>query len=138
MAFGVRLGCVVDEVGSSDFLNSFFSTVFCLLEKGVPGSVFPTFGDYFYMGHVPVEKLKPLLDELSLIKEGLSKYPPSEVVWDFEDRSKLPPWGNNISSDITSMGNYFVSSTGRDLFDIFFDVLNHAISTKRPIDIVEV
>jgi hypothetical protein len=45
------------------------------------------------------------------------------VVWDIENHQSKPPWGDNIASHITSLGNYFVSSTGRDVFHVLEEAL---------------
>jgi 2,3-bisphosphoglycerate-dependent phosphoglycerate mutase len=47
-------------------------------------------------------------------------------VWDVEDRSKRPPWGDDISPDITSLANYFVTDDGRDLFEVFDEAVGYA------------
>ena len=138
MAIGIRLGSIVDEIGASSFLNAFFSTIVGLLENGNPGAVYPVVSINLYDGSVPVDKLEQAVYELKSIREALSKFPPSAVIWDIEDRSKTPPWGENISPEISSMANYFVSSTGRDLFDVLGEVFSHAIKTHRSVKIVEI
>lgn len=40
----------------------------------------------------------------------------SKVIWDIDDMTKMPPWGKNISKDITDLSNYFVTSDGKDFF----------------------
>ena len=61
--------------------------------------------------------------ELKEIKQELAKFPPSDVIWDIEDLSVIPPWGNNISPGITNLSNYFVTSDGQD----FLLILQHAL-----------
>jgi len=58
------------------------------------------------------------------------KLPPSKVVWDIEDLKAQPPWGDNIASEITSLGNYFVSSTGRDVFALLEEALDASAQEK--------
>ncbi|MBE9175423.1 hypothetical protein IQ225_09140 [Synechocystis salina LEGE 06155] len=48
----------------------------------------------------------------------LSKFSPDKVIWDIENLDIIPPWGNGISSDITDLLNYFVTSSGRDLIAV--------------------
>ena len=138
MSIGIKLGSIIDELGSPDFFNSFFSTIVGLLENNVRGSRYPVTSLELYKGHIPIEKLEQAVIELKSIQYELSKYPPTAVVWNIEDLSLNPPWGDNISKEITSMGNYFVSSNGRDLFALILDVFSYAIETKRPVDIVEI
>ncbi|MBF5012569.1 Imm70 family immunity protein [Burkholderia pseudomultivorans] len=138
MSVGVRVGSIVDEVGASSFFNSFFSTIWGLLEPDGPGTRFPVVSKEFYEGRVPAEYVEQALDELKAIRERLSNFPPSSVIWDFEDRTKQPPWGTDISADITSMGNYFVSSTGRDLFDLLIEAFDDAKQSKSDVTIEEI
>jgi len=138
MSVGIKLGSIIDELGSSSFLNSFFSTLVGLLENNVRGSRYPVISLEFYQGRISVENLEQAVIELQSIQEELSKHPPSAVIWDTEDLTSSPPWKSNISTDITSMANYFISSTGRDLFAILFEVFSHAIETKRSVDIVSI
>lgn len=55
---------------------------------------------------------------------------PEKVVWDIEDLSKQPPWGNNISEEITDLSNYFVTSSGEDLIIMLKDALDMAKELK--------
>ncbi len=65
----------------------------------------------------------------------LKLFSPSEVVWDIEDLSKQPPWGDDISSDIKDLSNYFVTSDGKDMFEVLFYALNEALEEKVDLKI---
>ncbi len=67
--------------------------------------------------------------------EKLKLFSPSEVVWDIEDLSKQPPWGDDISSDIKDLSNYFVTSDGKDMFEVLFYALNEALEEKVDLKI---
>ncbi|WP_259467278.1 immunity 70 family protein [Sphingomonas sp. PP-F2F-G114-C0414] len=54
-----------------------------------------------------------------------------------EDRTKTPPWGGNISADITNLSNYFVSSTGRYLIDLLQEGLEASRDERRVAEIVQ-
>ncbi|SCY48411.1 Immunity protein 70 [Pseudobutyrivibrio sp. AR14] len=41
--------------------------------------------------------------------------PISNVIWDIDDLNKPVPWGDNISSDITDLSNYFCYERGKGL-----------------------
>lgn len=60
---------------------------------------------------------------------------PDKVVWDIDDLSKRPPWGSNISSDITDLSNYFVTSDGNDFLSVFFHALEKAKELRADIEI---
>ena len=57
------------------------------------------------------------------------------VSTDAEDLSLTPPWGNNISSDITDLSNYFVTSDGRDLISVLSEAMNEAKEMQCDIEI---
>lgn len=124
------------EVGSSSFLHSFFSTVAYRLEKGKWGSRFPAFMITFYQGTLEQNLVSEVQKELSIIKEELREFEPDKVIWDIEDLSLQPPWGNNISSDITDLSNYYVTSDGKDFLKVLEEALNKAIEKNQSISIV--
>jgi hypothetical protein len=66
------------------------------------------------------------LAELERARAQLRRLPPSDVVWDVEDRRRRPPWGDEISEEITDLGNYFVTDDGRDLFEVAAEALTYA------------
>jgi 2,3-bisphosphoglycerate-dependent phosphoglycerate mutase len=62
--------------------------------------------------------------EVAQIRTEMSSLQPDRVIWDFADRSKHPPWGDDISPDVTDLSNYFVTSAGRDLIDVIAECLD--------------
>ncbi len=76
-----------------------------------------------YLGELSSSHIPEAINELGRIKQGLAKYSPDKVVWDIKNISTPPPWGTNISNDITDLSNYFVTSDGEDFITIF----NHAL-----------
>lgn len=77
----------------------------------------------------------PYAEELRKVKKELKNFSPSYVIWDAEDLSLTPPWGNNISSDITDLSNYFVTSDGRDLISVLSEAMNEAKEMQCDIEI---
>lgn len=124
MAVGFRVGNIVDEIGTHDFLHAFFSTISYHLEPQGWGSRFPELMNELYQGKLDAIKAAKILADLNQIKEELRSYPPDKVVWDIENLFESPPWGTNISSDITDLSNYFVTSTGRDMFDVLIECIS--------------
>ena len=88
-----------------------------------------------YQGEMKVEHVQNAIDELDMIMDELKQLPPSAVVWDFEDKEKTPPWGDNISDDITDLSNYFVTGDGSDFLTIFHHALEKSIEMREPITI---
>lgn len=111
------------QVGSEDFLFSFFSTVACNLENQKWGTKFPVIMNELYLGELNSSRILKAINELEQIKQGLSKYSPDKVVWNIKNLSTQPSWRTNISDDITDLSNYFVTSDGEDFITIF----NHAL-----------
>lgn len=125
-----QVDCIVYSVGTGDFLNSFFSTVTVKLEQSVWGSRFPIIMRELYSGRLPKDQVKTAQEELDLIEAGLTQLPPSEIIWDFEDLSARPPWGDEISPDIRHMADYFVTSDGQNLLT----VMKKAFQTALELD----
>lgn len=76
-----------------------------------------------YSGELRSDYAAEALLELDKISRELAEFPSSRVVWDIKDRTKTPPWGDNIADTITDLSNYFVTSTGRDLIQVMREVL---------------
>jgi len=52
-------------------------------------------------------------------------------VWDIDDQEAQPPWGKNVAKPITDLGNYFITSTGRDVFASFEEMLAYAAEKQQ-------
>lgn len=113
-------------IGTADFLHAFFSTVCGRLENGKWGSRFPHLMNELYQGVLPVKHLAAGTEELSQIKQELAQFAPDQVIWDIDDRSLTPPWGDNIIDDITDLSNYFVTIEGEDFLLVFTAALDKA------------
>ena len=128
-----RVGCMMYEIGTASFLHSFFSTVAYRLENNRWGSKFPVIMNELYQGKLSFENVPAAKEELTQIKKALTKLSPNKVIWDIEDLSKQPPWGDNISEKISSLGNYFITCDGRDFIEVFFMTLYAAIEIKKDV-----
>lgn len=135
MAVGFKVGYYWFQVGTSDFLHSFFLRyVFgSNMENG--GRVYPKLMGELYQGCLKNQDLNEGLEELRKVRKELKNFSPSDVIWDAEDLSLTPPWGNNISSDITDLSNYFVTSDGRDLISVLSEAMNEAKEMQCDIEI---
>ena len=122
-------------IGTADFLNAFFSTICGRLENGKWGSRFPHLMNELYQGVLPVKHLAAGTEELSQIKQELAQFAPDQVIWDIDDRSLTPPWGDNISDDITDLSNYFVTIEGEDFLSVFAAALDKAQQRNAPLKI---
>ena len=122
MTVGIRVGSITDEIGAPSFLHAFFSTISAHCDSSEWGARFPNLFE-LYSGRLPAQKAELALEELRAARDLLSNLPPSSVVWNIENRVEQPPWGANIAPTITSLGNYFVSCNGRDLFELLEEAL---------------
>ena len=84
------------------------------------------------------QNIKFARDELKEIQGRLKEILPDKVVWNFEDLSACPPWGDNISNEITDLSNYFITSDGRNLISLLFEVFDEAERREEDIEIVSV
>ena len=133
MDVGLSVGDQRYEVGTSDFLNAFFSTVVVRLEGGQWGSEYPLLMNKLYMGEVDAADALKLQAELTEVRKRLEQFTPDLVVWDFENPSKRPPWGSNISSHIRSLAQYFWTSDGKDLFDVLINAAERSAASREAI-----
>ena len=130
MAVGFYVDPVFYKVGTGDFLNSFFATIYIKLENSSWGSQYPLIMNHLYHGVLESRDGLNAKSELYFIKEGLQAFKPGDIVWNFEDLTARPPWGDQISEDILNLSDYFITSEGGNLID----VLEKAIDTGLEID----
>lgn len=126
MSVGIKVDFLWYSIGTDEFLYSFFSTVAIRLEKGIWGTRFPIVMKELYSGELNYTNCTLAYTEIMTIKKELSELSPEFIVWDADDLTKKPPWDNEISKDITSLGNYFITSDGRELIDVLLEAINEA------------
>jgi 2,3-bisphosphoglycerate-dependent phosphoglycerate mutase len=133
MALSAWVGDKRFEIGDAAFFKAWFSTIFVRLENENWGSVFPVIMHDLYRGGLPHSRAAGALKELEIIRRRLTELPPDQVVWDFENSARRPPWGEEISSHITSLGNYFVTSDGKDLFAVLASAFAEAAKANEHV-----
>lgn len=135
MAVGFKVDFLFYQIGHGDFLHSFFSTISYRLEPDGWGTKYPYLLKHLYDGRLDWSDAPKAIKELEEVRSRLKQLTPQDVIWDIEDLSKRPPWGGTISSDITNLSNYFVTSDGRDLFGVLLKALQDSLSEKTDIEI---
>ncbi len=138
MAIGFRVDFLWYQVGASNFLHAFFSTISYNLESNKWGSKYPYLMNELYQGKLSWKNANKAIEEIKDIENEFKNFKPSQVIWDIEDISKQPPWGDKISAEITDLSNYFVTSDGRDLIEVILMALNDSISEKTDIEIINI
>ena len=88
-----------------------------------------------YRGSVDAGELEELEKELSDVEQRLRSIPPDRVIWDIEDLSRQPSWGKEISDDIKNLSDYFITSNGGNIFDMFRDAVSTAKTINSGIEI---
>lgn len=135
MAVGFKVKFYWYQVGSGEFLNSFFSTIAYNLEERKWGSRYPYVMNHFYNGILEAGDIDAAINEVKEIQMRLKEYSPEKVVWNMENLSMCPPWGDDISADITDLSNYFITSEGDNLIILMLQALETAKELNLPIQI---
>ena len=138
MAVGLKTGSIFYKIGTGDFLHSFFSSIAYNLENNKWGSRFPFLMNDLYKANLKNDKIDEALKELEIIKKEFDEYDPSMAVWDIENLAKRPPWEGNIAERITSLSNYFYTSDGQNLFDVFSKALDAAKRISKDVELKSV
>lgn len=128
MTIGLKQGSVVTEVGPGGILHSLCSTIATHLEGGRWGAQFPLIMGNLYQGLLHEKDVDAAQAELEKIKKGLEKLLPSQVVWDIENPEIKPAWLQEAGPHVSSMANFFVTTTGRDLL---FEIADNLESLKE-------
>lgn len=121
MTIAFRHGAVITEIGIDVVLHSLLSTVAVRLEGGEWGSRFPLIMIKLYQDRLDALEADAALQELRQIQAGLARLEADKVIWDFNDLSRQPPWGDAVAPRIISMANYHPTNTGQCLLDEMFD-----------------
>jgi len=135
MAIGFKVKYFWYQIGAEDFLHAFFSNICYHLENKKWGSKYNVIMNKLYSGELRFEDINNALNELDEIKNKLKLISPNKVIWDIDNLDSNPPWGNNISSDITDLSNYFVTSDGEDFITILQHALEKAASLNTSLEI---
>lgn len=118
MSVSFWVGDRAHEVGSASVLHAFFSTISYHLEPAGWGTRYPELMQDLYNGALRAENAAKVYEDILAIREQLKSYTPDQVIWDIENLDAKPPWGNNISKQISDLSNYFWTSDGKDFFDV--------------------
>ncbi len=103
----------VINIGSSDILFSLYSTVMINLKDSY--HELPEALSFLQSGICNSNNALECARQINLIRDKLSQVNPNDAVYDMNDLSKEAPWKGRISPVITSCGNMFTTSDGKDL-----------------------
>lgn len=74
------------ELGHSDFVHSFFSTISHHLEKDGWGTKYPLLMDELYHNELSWKDVATVKENLKEIEQELTKLPAELIVWDIESK----------------------------------------------------
>ena len=135
MMVGILVDCFYYELGHSDFVHSFFSTMSYHLEKEGWGTKYPLLMNELYNDKLNWENVSVAKANLIEVEQQLLKQPPEQVIWDIDDLSQKPPWGDKISPRVTSLGNYFTTADGKTFFEVLYEAMDIAEEDKCDLKI---
>lgn len=126
----MTVGIIVDflwfPIGTDSFLYSFFSTICYRLEHQKWGKKFPVVMNELYSGSLSYGSIKICLREIESIERKFKRLAPSAVVWTLENLDEKPPWGEDISENIMSLAEFFITCDGKNLFEVLKTALKEA------------
>ncbi len=112
------------DIGDSSTMFSVYSTVEILLKRKT--KKIGTAKDFLKTGKCDPNDAIKCAREMNLIRDFLSNYSPEKAVWNYCDKSMLPPWHNNLSPVVTSCANLYTTADGKDLLYEFVSILTYA------------
>ena len=121
------------SLGGSDTWQTLCSTIryhLALSEKQLP-HVF----DFINGGHSNSQDCLSTAREFNLVRDRLSQIEPSQIIYDYKNPEKQPPWGDKISPVITSCANYLTTGDGDDLLAEVVKILTYAAYAKASVDV---
>jgi len=71
--------------------------------------------------------------QFNLLRDAFSQIPPSEAIYDKDNPALLAPWAGNLSGIVTSCGNLYTTSDGKDLLHEIVAILTYAHYLKVDI-----
>jgi hypothetical protein len=82
--------------------------------------------DFLNTGRCNSENAFETARQFNLIRDAFSQIPPSKAIYDKDNLSIAAPWSNNLSEIVTSCGNLYTTSDGKDLLFEVVSILTYA------------
>ncbi len=89
MSVGFEVGGDYWTLGASSFVFALFSTSTGVLEPDGRGSRFPRLTIDLFDGELKTEDVAQAREELRVVRAELAEHPPTDLVWDYTDPSKV-------------------------------------------------
>lgn len=82
--------------------------------------------DFLHTGKCSAKNTYETARQFNLLRDALAQITPSNAVYDKENPSVAAPWNGNLSGIVTSCGNLYTTSDGKDLLYEVVCVLTYA------------
>lgn len=135
MRVGFRSGAIWDEVGESDFLHAFFSTICFRLESNNWGSKYPYLQKKLYHETLEAQDAASALDELKEIQTKFEALKPQDVVWDVEVLTKKPPETFFSKTNASKLSDCFITVGNKNLFSLLTEILEYCVRKGKSVKI---
>lgn len=135
MSVGFRSGAIWDEVGESDFLHAFFSTISFRLESNNWGSKYPYLQKKLYNEKLDSQEAVYALEELKDIQVQFKALKPEDIVWDVEDLTKKPPKTFYAKINGSNLSECFITVGNKNLFELLIEILEYCIRKGKSVKI---
>lgn len=112
------------DVGSEGIWHSVLSTAeICLapMKKDIRLAL-----DFLITGKCSAQNAHETARQFNLIRDAFSQIAPSNAVYNKDKPSMVAPWSNNLSDIVTSCGNLYTTSDGKDLLYEVVCILTYA------------
>lgn len=123
----------VINVGTNDILFSLYSTVMVKLKNNY--SELSDAISFFQTGKCKYDNALNCARQINLIRDKLSQISPDDSVYDMNDMSKEAPWKGKLSPIITSCGNMFTTTDGKDLLYEMVCIMTYSYHSKVDVQI---
>ena len=112
------------DVGSESIWNSVLSTAeirLASMKRKIPLAL-----DLLNTGKCSAQNAHETARQINLIRDAFSQLAPTDAVYNKDKPSMAAPWINNLSGIVTSCGNLYTTSDGKDLLYEVVCVLTYA------------
>lgn len=121
------------EIGSPAFFHCFFSTVAYRLENDAWGSVYPRIMLDFYKGRLRHAAAPQALGELDAIQLGFEMMPPTDIIWDYDDLERQPPWADGALDGVACAAECFFTPREEHLFTVLRQAFTRSIEVRHDV-----
>ena len=104
---------MVSKLGSNDYLFCFYSTIFVNLSR-IKQKISLAL-DFLRTGECKGADGYEIARQFNIIRDELSQLSTDKIVYNMSDPNIKAPWSDKISPVVTSCGNFFTTSEGKDL-----------------------